>query len=84
MKYIVSENPRFTYYIRETLNGFAIQVLNVDRDERYPLTPAIAYKNGLTLPEDFRCNCSAGEKAELEAQLANLATTNGMIEIEQD
>ena len=44
MKYIDQENPRFTYYICETLNGFAIQVLNVARDERYPFTPAIAYK----------------------------------------
>lgn len=83
-KYIDPDNHRYVYYIRETLNGYGIQVLNVDRDERYPLTPAIAYKNGLSLPEDFRCNCSAGEKAELEAQLENLATTNGMIEIEQD
>ena len=82
MKYIDQENPRFTYYIRETLNGFAIQVLNVERDERYPLTPAIAYKLGLTLPEDFRCNGSANEKAEIVAQLERLAKTNGMIGIE--
>ena len=82
MKYIDQENPRFTYYIRETLNGFAIQVLNVARDERYPLTPAIAYKNGLTLPEDFRCDCSMGEKADLEEQLKRLARINGLIEIE--
>jgi len=81
-KYIDPDNQRYVYYICESLNGFAIQVLNVDRDERYPLTPAIAYKNGLTLPEDFICNCSAYEKAELEARLANLATTNGLIEIE--
>lgn len=82
MKYIDQENPRFTYYIRETLNGFAIQVLNVARDERYPLTPAIAYKNGLTLPEDFRCDCSANEKAELEAQLERLAKLNELLHIE--
>lgn len=82
MKYTDQENPRYTYYIRETLNGFAIQVLNVARDERYPLTPAIAYKNGLTLPEDFRCDCSMGEKADLEEQLKRLASINGLIEIE--
>lgn len=81
-KYIDPDNQRYVYYICESLNGFAIQVLNADRDERYPLTPAIAYKNGLTLPEDFICNCSAYEKAELEARLANLASTNGLIEIE--
>jgi hypothetical protein len=82
MKYIDQENPRFIYYISETLNGFGIQVLNVERDERYPFTPTIAYKNGLTLPEDFVCNCSANEKAELEAQLKRLASINDLIEIE--
>lgn len=82
MKYIDQENPRFTYYICETLNGFAIQVLNVARDERYPFTPAIAYKNGLTLPEDFRCNCSTNEKEELELQLERLAKQNGLLQIE--
>lgn len=82
MKYIDQENPRFTYYIRETLNGFAIQVLNVERDERFPLTPAIAHQNGLTLPDGFRCHCSASEKDELVAHLKSLAETNGMIEIE--
>lgn len=81
-KYIDPDNQRYVYYICETLNGFGIRVLNVDRDERYPLTPAIAYKNGLTLPEDFRCNGSANEKAEIVDQLKRLAKTNGMIEIE--
>lgn len=82
MKYTDQENPRFIYYICETLNGFAIQVLNVDRDERYPLTSAIAYKNGLTLPEDFRCDCNANEKAELELQLERLASLNDLVPIE--
>lgn len=79
-KYINPENQRYVYYIRETLNGYAIQVLNVDRDERYPLTPAIAYKIGLTLPEDFRCEAS--DKTEVVAQLERLAKANGLIEIE--
>ena len=82
MKYTDPENQRYVYYIRETLNGFAIQVLNVARDERYPLTPAIAYKIGLTLPEDFRCDCSANEKAELETQLERLAKLNDLLSIE--
>lgn len=82
MKYIDQENPRYIYYISETLNGFAIQVHNVSSDIRYPLTLAIAYKNGLTLPEDFHCNCSAGEKAELESQLERLAKQNGLLQIE--
>ena len=81
-KYINPENQRYVYYICETLNGYAIQVLNVVRDERYPFTPAIAYKNGLTLPEDFRCTCSANEKAELELQLERLAKQNVLLQIE--
>lgn len=79
-KYADPDNQRYVYYIRETLNGFAIQVLNVDRNERYPLTPAIAYKIGLTLPEDFRCD--ARDKTEVVAQLERLAKANGLIEIE--
>lgn len=79
-KYINPENQRYVYYIRETLNGFAIQVLNTARDERYPLTPAIAYKIGLTLPEDFRCDAS--DKTEVVTQLERLAKANGLIEIE--
>lgn len=82
MKYIDQENPKFVYYIRETLNGFAIQVLNVERDERYPLTPAIAYKLGLALPEDFACHCRADGEADLEAQLECLAQLNGLLPIE--
>ena len=81
MKYTDPENPHYVYYIRETLNGYTIQVLNVDRDERYPLTPAIAYIIGLTLPEDFICHASANEMAKLEEQLERLAKTNGIIEI---
>lgn len=80
MKYYNPENERVQYVVRETLNGFAIQVLNADRDERYPLTPAIAYKIGLTLPEDFRCDAS--DETEVVAQLERLAKANGLIEIE--
>ena len=32
MKYTDPENQRYVYSIRETMNGFAIQVLNVARD----------------------------------------------------
>ncbi len=82
MRYTDPENQRYVYYIRETLNGFAIQMLNVERDERFPLTPAIANQNGLTLPDGFRCHCSASEKDELVAHLKSLAETNGLIENE--
>ena len=82
MKYIDQDNPRCTYYIRETLNGFAIQVLDVARDERFPLTRGIANQIGLVLPDGFRCHCSANEHDELVAQLKSLADLNGLIEIE--
>ena len=81
-KYADPDNQRYVYYIRETLNGYAIQVLNTARDERYPLTDQIAYKNGLTLPEDFHCHCDKDGLALLFSQLERLAKANGLIEIE--
>ncbi len=42
MKYADQENPRYTYYISETLNGFAIQVHNVSSDRTPGQTERIA------------------------------------------
>lgn len=80
MKYIDQEDPRFTYYIRETLNGFAIQVQNVARDESYPLTPSIAGANGLSLPNGLRMQSCTIEAAVEE--LNRLAKQNGLLPIE--
>ncbi len=81
-KYIDPERPRYVYYIRETLNGFGIQVLNVERDDRFPLTLSIAHQIGLIVPEGFQCHCGEGQKADLEAHLDSFAKANDLIEIE--
>ena len=79
-RYANPEAQRYVYYIRETINGYAIQVLVVDRDERYPLTAAIAAQNGLDVPEGVSFHASSIDT--VEASLAALATANGMVEIE--
>ena len=79
-KFAHPDMQRYVYYIRETLNGHAIQVLNVDRDERYPLTKTIAAQNDLTVPDGIVFNASSLET--VEASLLALATANDMIEIE--
>ena len=79
-RYLDSDNPRYVYSIRETLNGYGIQVLNVDRDERYPLTPSIAAQCGLQTGEVMTSHSCTKEAAE--AALKELAELNGLIEIE--
>ena len=79
-RYLDSENPRSVYSIRETLNGYGIQVLNVDRDERYPLTPSIAAQCGLQTGDVLTSHSCTKEAAE--AALKELAELNGLIEIE--
>ena len=79
-KYTDPDNQRFVYYVRETLNGFAIQVLNTERDERYPLTPSIAAQCGLQTGDVFTSHCCT--KGAAEAALEELARLNGLIEIE--
>lgn len=79
-RYTDPENQRYVYYVRETVNGYAIQVLNVDRDERYPLTPSIAAQCGLQTGEVMTSHSCTREAAE--AALKELAEMNGLVEIE--
>lgn len=79
-KYADPDNQRYVYYIRETLNGYAIQVLNVDRDERYPLTPAVAALIGIALPDTPLAQSCARSTAE--RYLKRMAEMNGLVGIE--
>lgn len=79
-RYLDSDNPRYVYSIRETVNGYGIQVLNAERDERYPLTPSIAAQCGLQTGDVLTCHSCTKEAAE--AALKELAELNGLIEIE--
>lgn len=79
-RYLDSDNPRYVYSIRETLNGYGIQVLNVDRDERYPLTPSIAAQCGLQTGDVLTSHSCTKDAAE--AALEELAKLNGLIEVD--
>ena len=79
MKYIDPNNQRYRFHVRECLNGFAIQVLNVEASENIPLTPAVANQLEITLPEVYRLQCCTRENAEKE--LARLAKLNGLVEL---
>jgi hypothetical protein len=79
-RYTDPENQRYVYYVRETVNGYAIQVLNTDRDERYPLTPSIAAQCGLQTGDVLTSHSCTREAAE--AQLEELAKMNGLTAIE--
>ena len=74
-KYFNPELPRYVYYVRECLNGYAIQLLNTDRDENYPLTPAVAGQLQVALPDTYRLQSCTREDAEKE--LDRLAQLNG-------
>ena len=79
-RYINPENERYRYYVRECLNGFALQVLVVDRDENYPLVPSLAAQMGVVLPENYRMQSCTREAAE--QQLDELAQLNGWVAVE--
>lgn len=79
-KYINPEQQRYRYYVRESANGFAIQVLNVDRDENIPLSPPVASQLGVQLPDGYRIQCCTRQAAEKE--LERLATLNGWAPLE--
>ena len=78
-RYFNSEQPRYVFYVRECLNGFSLQVLNIDRDENYPLTPAVAGQLLVTLPDTYRLQSCTREAAEKE--LDRLADLNEWTEV---
>lgn len=80
MKYIDPNNQRYRFYVRECLNGYAIQVLNVEASENIPLTPPVASQLEIELPETYRLQSSTREAAEKE--LKRLAQLNRWAEVD--
>lgn len=80
MKYIDPENQRYRFYVRECLNGYAIQVQNVEADEHIPLTPAVASQLEIDLPDTYRLQSCKRENAEKE--LKRLAQLNKWAEVD--
>ena len=74
-KYIDPDNERYRYYVRECLNGYALQVLIVDRDENVPLTPQVAAQLQIRLPDVYRIQNCTQEAAE--NALDEVAALNG-------
>ena len=81
MKYIDPNNQRYRFYVRECLNGYAIQVQNVEADEHIPLTPAVATQLEIELPENYRLQSCTRESADSE--LKRLAQLNKWVEVNQ-
>ena len=63
------------FYVRGTLNGYSLQVLLVERDENIPLTPQLAARMTITLPDSYRLQSCTREDAE--AVLEEVAKLNG-------
>lgn len=80
-RYIDPEKQQFRFYVRSVLNGYALQVLIVDRDENIPLSPQVASKMGISLPDGYRIQCCTREEAE--KTLDEVADLNEWIEVDQ-
>lgn len=80
MKYIDPNNQRYRFYVRECLNGFAIQVLNVEVSENIPLSPSVATQLEIELPENYRLQSCTREAADSE--LKRLAQLNKWAEVD--
>lgn len=65
-RYLDSRYQRHQYVIRETLNGFAITVLNVENGNLIPLNRSVASQMDLTLPSSFKGVHHTPEAAERE------------------
>ena len=79
-KYINPEDDRYVYHIQQTLNGYSIEVLIVSTSDIAAVTPAIAAKLQVTLPNLYHVQSCTREAAE--QQLDELATLNGWVALE--
>ena len=79
-RYFNPENERYRYYVRECMNGYSIQVLEVTSDDNVPLTPAVASQLQVSLPDTYRMQSCT--KAAAEEELDRLAALNGWVVVE--
>ena len=77
--YINTENERYRYYVRHSLNGFTIQVLVVPTGDNLPLTPQVAAQLQIALPKSYRLQSCDPDDAD--EQLAELASLNGWVAV---
>ena len=72
-KYIDPNRERYRFHVRESINGYSLQVLIVTSGENVPLTPAVAAQLQLRLPENYRLQgCTRDAAEESMKELADL------------
>ncbi len=78
-KYIDPNRERYRFHVRESFNGYSLQVQIVTSGENVPLTPAVAAQLQLRLPENYRLQgCT---RVAAEESLKELADLNGWTEV---
>jgi len=79
-KYINPENERNQFMVRETLNGYAIQVLNTSNGMMVALTPQTAAMLQVRLPDPpLAQSCTLGTA---ERYIDKCAALNGWVAVE--
>ena len=79
-RYINPENERNQFLVRETLNGYAIQVLNTNNGVTAALTPQVAAMLQVRLPDTpLAHSCALGTA---ERYLDKCAALNGWVPVE--
>lgn len=79
-RYIDKDTDRYQFMVRETLNGYSIEVLIVPTGDIVGLTPQVAAQLQIALPKPYRIQSCARENA-IE-QLDELARLNDWVAIE--
>ena len=74
-KYIDPNNDRYQYQVLNTVNGYSIEVLILSTGDIAAVTPLIAARLQVTLPNLYRVQSCTREAAE--EQLEELAQLNG-------
>ena len=76
-RYIDKETDRYQFMVRETLNGYSIEVLIVPTGDIVGLTPQVAAQLQIALPKPYRIQSCA--EVDAEKQLDELAALNGWL-----
>lgn len=79
-RYKDPKNDRYQFLVRETLNGYSIEVLIVPTGKVLALTLSNAASIHVTIPKPYRLQSCTEEAAE--KQLDELAALNGWAAIE--
>ena len=78
-RYTDPEKERFQYMVRQTLNGYSIEVLIVPTGDLAALTETVAAQIEVALPRGYRVQ--SGTERAAERQLEEVARLNGWVEL---